>query len=52
MTPQQLSRAMQKLEKEMHQHARNLEFEQAAAKRDEIRRIRESVLEMPAAAVK
>jgi excinuclease ABC subunit B len=48
MTPQQLSKLIQKLEKEMHAHARNLEFEQAAAKRDELRRVREAALEMPA----
>jgi excinuclease ABC subunit B len=50
MTPQQLSKLIQKLEKEMYQHARDLEFEQAAAKRDELRRLRESMLEMPVAA--
>jgi len=32
------------LEKEMIEHAKNLEFEQAAAIRDEIARIREGVL--------
>jgi excinuclease ABC subunit B len=47
MSPQQLSKLIQKLEKEMHQHARNLEFEQAAAKRDELRRVREMALELP-----
>ncbi|HXG27591.1 MAG TPA: excinuclease ABC subunit UvrB [Nevskiales bacterium] len=47
MTPQQLSKLIQKLEKEMYQHARDLEFELAAAKRDELRRVREAALEMP-----
>jgi excinuclease ABC subunit B len=47
MKPQQLAKHIQKLEKEMYQHARDLEFEQAAAKRDELRRARESMLEMP-----
>jgi len=35
-----LSRLITKLEKQMHQHARNLEFEQAAAIRDRLGRIR------------
>jgi excinuclease ABC subunit B len=48
MTPQQLSKLIQKLEKEMYQHARDLEFELAAAKRDELRRVRAAALEMPA----
>ncbi len=47
MKPQQLVKHIQKLEKEMYQHARDLEFEQAAAKRDELRRARESMLQMP-----
>ncbi|MDR2688499.1 MAG: excinuclease ABC subunit UvrB [Azoarcus sp.] len=36
-----LARAIKKLEKEMQEHARNLEFEQAAAARDELFRLRE-----------
>ncbi|MGH8562013.1 MAG: helicase-related protein, partial [Nevskiales bacterium] len=51
MKPQQLAKHIQKLEKEMYQHARDLEFEQAAAKRDELRRMRETMLEMPGAKV-
>jgi excinuclease ABC subunit B len=35
-----LARAIKKLEKEMQEHARNLEFEQAAAARDELFRLR------------
>ncbi len=44
MTPEQLLRKAQKLEKQMLRHARDLEFEEAARLRDEIRRIRESGL--------
>ncbi len=44
MTPEQLLRRAQKLEKQMLQHARDLEFEEAAKLRDEIRRIRETGL--------
>jgi excinuclease ABC subunit B len=44
MTPEQLLRRAQKLEKKMLQHARDLEFEEAAKLRDEIRRIRETGL--------
>jgi len=51
MAPQKLARVLKRLEKEMHEHARNLEFEQAAAKRDEIRRIQAQALGVPEAAV-
>ena len=44
MTPEQLMRRAAKLEKEMLRHARDLEFEEAARLRDEIRRIREQGL--------
>jgi excinuclease ABC subunit B len=47
MTPQQLSRRIKRLEKEMDDFARNLEFERAAAKRDEIRRVREMAMDLP-----
>ncbi|MDX1516893.1 MAG: excinuclease ABC subunit UvrB [Woeseiaceae bacterium] len=40
MTPEQLMKRAAKLEKRMLQHARDLEFEDAARLRDEIRRIR------------
>jgi excinuclease ABC subunit B len=40
----QLSHDIDKLEKQMHEHARNLEFEQAAALRDEVKRLRELVI--------
>ena len=41
MTPEQLLRRAAKLEKQMLKHARDLEFEEAARLRDDIRRIRE-----------
>jgi excinuclease ABC subunit B len=44
MTPEQLLRRAAKLEKQMLRHARDLEFEEAARLRDEIRRIREEGL--------
>ena len=44
MTPEQLLRKAAKLEKQMLKHARDLEFEEAARLRDEIRRIREEGL--------
>jgi excinuclease ABC subunit B len=47
MTPEQLLRRAQQLEKKMLQHARDLEFEEAARLRDEIRRLRKSGLGLP-----
>ena len=41
MPPERLAKLIAKLEKEMQKHAQNLEFEEAAAKRDEIRRLRQ-----------
>ena len=41
MTPEQLLRKAQKLEKKMLKHARDLEFEEAARLRDEIQKMRE-----------
>jgi len=41
MTPEELLRKAQKLEKKMLKHARDLEFEEAARLRDEIQRMRE-----------
>ena len=41
MTPEQLLKKAQKLEKKMLRHARDLEFEEAARLRDEIRKMRE-----------
>jgi excinuclease ABC subunit B len=44
MTPEQLMKRAAKLEKRMLKHARDLEFEEAARLRDEIRHIREEGL--------
>ncbi|HFD79665.1 MAG TPA: excinuclease ABC subunit B, partial [Gammaproteobacteria bacterium] len=44
LSPEMLARKVKQLEKEMHQHARNLEFEEAAKIRDRIRHIQESNL--------
>ncbi|QDF96822.1 excinuclease ABC subunit B [Azoarcus sp. DD4] len=41
MDEKQLARAIKKLEKEMQEHARNLDFEKAAAARDELFKLRE-----------
>jgi excinuclease ABC subunit B len=41
MSLDQMTKAIHKLEKQMIQHAKDLEFEQAAAIRDEIARVRE-----------
>ncbi len=43
MTPRQLTQTLDKLEKQMYQHSRDLEFEQAAKVRDDIERIRQLV---------
>ncbi len=40
-SPEQLERRLQKMEKQMYQHARDLEFEAAARLRDEIEHIRQ-----------
>ena len=41
MTPENLLRKAQKLEKKMLKHARDLEFEEAAGLRDQIQEMRE-----------
>ncbi len=41
MSPRQLTQTLNKLEKQMYQHSRDLEFEEAAQLRDEIERIRQ-----------
>jgi excinuclease ABC subunit B len=46
MTPAQLEKQVGKLEGQMHEHARNLEFEEAARLRDQIRHIQLSNLGM------
>ncbi|MGH8456628.1 MAG: helicase-related protein, partial [Stenotrophobium sp.] len=47
MPPDKLTKLIAKLEKEMRQHAQNLEFEQAAQKRDQLRRAREQMILHP-----
>ncbi|MDP3903802.1 MAG: excinuclease ABC subunit UvrB [Methylococcaceae bacterium] len=44
MTPKQLGKKLKQLEEAMYQHARNLEFEQAAAIRDEIKMLEQQML--------
>ncbi len=44
MTPKQLSKALKQLEESMYQHAKNLEFEQAAKLRDEIKTLQDFML--------
>ncbi|QDE31414.1 MULTISPECIES: excinuclease ABC subunit UvrB [Shewanella] len=39
-----LSHQIDKLEKQMHEHAKNLEFEQAAAVRDDVKHLRELII--------
>ncbi|MDH5517187.1 MAG: excinuclease ABC subunit UvrB [Gammaproteobacteria bacterium] len=44
MTDKQLAQEMKKLEQQMHEHAKNLEFEEAAAIRDKVQAINEKLL--------
>jgi excinuclease ABC subunit B len=44
MSPDRLAGHLKKLEQQMYQHARDLEFEQAGRLRDEIRRIKAQAL--------
>jgi excinuclease ABC subunit B len=44
LAPEKIAKMIAKLEKEMYQAAQNLEFEVAAKKRDELRKLRESTL--------
>jgi excinuclease ABC subunit B len=44
LTPKQLGKKLKQLEDEMYSHAKNLEFEQAAKFRDEIKVLQEQVL--------
>ena len=41
LSPAALARKLKQLESEMHQHAKNLEFEEAAALRDQIAEVRQ-----------
>jgi excinuclease ABC subunit B len=47
LSPEQAIARMQQLEKKMYQHARDLEFEQAARLRDEINELREQGMGFP-----
>jgi excinuclease ABC subunit B len=40
LSPEQLGAKLRKLEEQMFQHAQNLEFEEAARVRDEIKRVK------------
>ena len=44
MPPKKLAQALKKLENQMFQHAKNLEFEEAAKIRDQIHQIRQGFL--------
>jgi len=44
LSPAQQSSKLKALEQQMHQHARDLEFEAAARVRDQIRKLREAIL--------
>ncbi len=44
LTPKQLTQQVERLEKEMYRHARDLEFEDAARLRDQIRRLKKGSL--------
>ena len=48
LDPKTMAKQIAELEKRMYQHARDLEFEQAARLRDQIRQMREQVLVDPA----
>ena len=43
ISPEQLGKKIKQLENQMYQHAKNLEFEQAAKLRDEIKRLQEQL---------
>ncbi|HEX5420637.1 MAG TPA: excinuclease ABC subunit UvrB, partial [Gammaproteobacteria bacterium] len=50
LAPEQLTARVEALEKKMYQHARDLEFEQAARLRDELQELRQQAFELPEAA--
>jgi excinuclease ABC subunit B len=43
-TPAQLAQKIKQLEQQMYQHAKNLEFEQAATLRDQLQELQNGVL--------
>ena len=47
LTPEQVAKRIGQLEKKMFQHARDLEFEEAARLRDEIQELRKGGLGLP-----
>jgi excinuclease ABC subunit B len=47
LAPDQALKKIRKLEAEMYKHARNLEFEEAAALRDEIEQLRKRAFGAP-----
>ncbi len=51
LSPAQVAQRMKKLEQQMYEHARNLEFEDAARLRDQIHQIRKEGLGLPDIAV-
>jgi excinuclease ABC subunit B len=50
MSRDQLVSEIARVEREMHRHARELEFEQAAKLRDEANSLRQALLDLPASA--
>ncbi len=50
LTPDKLAQKIKQLEQRMYEHARNLDFEEAARTRDEIRRLQEGSFKLPEAA--
>lgn len=47
LSPAEMANKIKQLEKEMFEHAKNLEFEKAAQMRDEIAQLRENTLQLP-----
>ncbi|MFC1774408.1 excinuclease ABC subunit UvrB [Pseudomonadota bacterium] len=50
LSPDELAKRVKQLEKEMYQHAQNLEFEEAAKLRDQVKRMQESNLGLASSA--
>jgi excinuclease ABC subunit B len=47
LSPEKLAKKLKQLEEQMYKHAKNLEFEDASKLRDEIQRLRDSMLKSP-----